>query len=403
MASPNLSNVNSLYSLVVSSNLSTAISNVLLNPGASNASYRISSIVVNNGSSVSTNVFVWHAISGSILCHNLVGDRSLISGNVNRIVSRSDRVVLDEGDSILANTESNVGAIINVFYEDVSEFNRISADFLLIGGGGGGAGGPGGGGGGGGFYTGTTSLSTGFNYSIIVGGGGTSTLTCLQATNGSPSCVQGMGLTYLALGGGGGASATPWQGSAPPGYESRVGSAGGSAGGGSGSENASVTYPRSTATVGINQGNGGGSGTSQSGTGTWGGGGGGAGEGGQDARFGGASCAGYGGNGKISCITGTAVFYAGGGGGGTHAPPTGGSVGGLGGGGRGNGPSGSTAGNVNTGGGGGGCGYGTGCPGGSGIVVFRYLGPAKFNGGNITNVGGYTIHTFYNSGNLSLL
>ena len=385
MASPNLSNVNSLYSLVVTDVLTTTQRSILVNPSTSNASYRISSIVVSNGNTIPSNVFVWHSISGSTFYHNLVGDRSIVAGNVNRIVSRSDRVVLDEGDSIIANTDSNVSAVINIFYEDASEFNRISADFLIVGGGGGGGWDRGSGGGAGGLI-----FDTGYLYlcchSVIVGGGGTGG-TSSAGTTGSNSSFS----SFISLGGAGGVQGGGGTGT--------TGYAGGSGSGGSGGlalgvNGVAISFYK-------NRGNPGGTGLGSAPYSS--GGGGGAGEPG----FPGSSGSG-GGNGLLISISGYPSFYAGGGGGSSDFAPTrrpGGSGGG--------GPSGQQASsglaaNVNTGGGGGGGGNQpaagtTGGPGGSGIVILRYLGPARFNGGNITNVGGYTIHTFYNSGNLSLL
>jgi hypothetical protein len=60
----------------------------------------------------------------------------------------------------------------------------------------------------------------------------------------------------------------------------------------------------------------------------------------------------------------------------------------------------SSAGAANTGnGGGGGRGNGTaGKTGGSGVVIISYAGSQRGTGGNITTVGGFTIHTFTSSG-----
>jgi hypothetical protein len=61
------------------------------------------------------------------------------------------------------------------------------------------------------------------------------------------------------------------------------------------------------------------------------------------------------------------------------------------------------AGTANTGGGGGGAGGGNnaarvGTTGGSGVVIIRYAGAQVGTGGTVTNVGGYTYHTFTSSG-----
>jgi hypothetical protein len=82
---------------------------------------------------------------------------------------------------------------------------------------------------------------------------------------------------------------------------------------------------------------------------------------------------GNGGNGIISNITGSNVYYAGGGGG--YSGTGSGGVGGLGGGGNGGGNSAATPGTINTGGGGGSGDRSGGQDGGSGVVILRYLTP----------------------------
>jgi len=88
------------------------------------------------------------------------------------------------------------------------------------------------------------------------------------------------------------------------------------------------------------------------------------------------------------------TYYAGGGGGGS------GGSGGIGGGGGQQ-----SDGQVNTGGGSGGCPDGNYNPstGGSGIVMFAYPGPQKHSGGSVSTVGGYTVHTFTDSGTFTTL
>jgi hypothetical protein len=131
-----------------------------------------------------------------------------------------------------------------------------------------------------------------------------------------------------------------------------------------------------------------------------------------------------GGNGFLSSITGTALYWGGGGGGSAYTGPGVGGPGGLGGGGGGaayggysGGSGGGSAlnsggngvaavhgtggsGGQNTGGGGGGSTHyeSVGGNGGSGIVIVRYSGGAKGTGGTISTSGGYTTHTFTSSG-----
>ena len=121
---------------------------------------------------------------------------------------------------------------------------------------------------------------------------------------------------------------------------------------------------------------------------------------------------GKGGDGILLNISGRPRYYSGGGGGGTYSSGLGGD-GGSGGGGNGGraipsstGESG-TPGISGTGGGGGAGGGpgassnigGNGGAGGKGVVIVRYPGPQKASGGDtISTIGGYTIHTFNNSG-----
>jgi len=122
-----------------------------------------------------------------------------------------------------------------------------------------------------------------------------------------------------------------------------------------------------------------------------------------------------GGNGVISNITGSNVYYGGGGGGAGGAGYEGspGGLGGLGGGGgagTGNSQNNWSNATANTGGGGGGggvawCGtiYCQSSDGGSGIIIVRYTSASqRFNGGTVTQVGGDFIHTFTSSTTITL-
>lgn len=218
-------------------------------------------------------------------------------------------------------------------------------EVLVVGGGGGGGANQSAGGGGAGGFVETNILVTALsNITVTVGAGGAG------STKGNDSVFAAL----TAVGGGDGGN-----------YNSASSAGvGGSGGGGCGS------YPGAAGTGAAGtpgQGYAGGNGyTSGSPTG---GGGGGAGQAGANA---GAVNAGKGGDGRQSDIrTGTNTYYAGGGGG--SASFGGGTVdgnGGLGGGGKQNG-----AGTANTGGGGGGgdASGNAGGPGGSGIVIVRYL------------------------------
>jgi hypothetical protein len=268
---------------------------------------------------------------------------------------------------------------------------------LLVVGGGGGAGSLRGGGGGGGGYISVPSfnVAAGSSVAITVGVGGAKGYdnagTGVHATSGTNSSF---GSAHIAIGGGGGGS---YGGGPQNGY------AGGSGGGGANQSSSANTGFGGTATAG--QGFAGGNSRCGGGGEVSGGGGGGAGGPGSNGSSGSCgSCSnrpynpGSGGNGIQNSISGTAVWYSGGGGGG-----------GLGG----NCSSGFNISGAN-GQGGGQASYGGGgqCKvvsgsfqtenGGPGIVIVKYAGAPVATGGTITQVGGYTIHTFTSGGTFSV-
>lgn len=232
-----------------------------------------------------------------------------------------------------------------------------SVEVLVVSGGGQGGGFEGGGGGGGGItYRASYAVSAGNNIAVTVGAGGTGATSWVGAAGGASS------FGGLTAPGGGGASG---------GFNS--GGPGGSGGGGSG-----INPTGNSATAEI--GNAGGSGGPR----PSGGGGGGGGSAGNGGLFPGGRCdgGGAGGTGYLSSISGVATRYAGGGGGAGFGP------GGSGGGGNGghscNSSETGTAGAANTGGGGGGRNFTPGLPGGSGIVIVKYLNPQATNACTIT-------------------
>lgn len=263
--------------------------------------------------------------------------------------------------------------------------STFTASYLLVAGGGAGGGGivtgsGGGGGGAGGFVSGTgLTLDTNSNYIVTVGAGGTGTVG-IQGTNGGTSNISSI---VTSTGGGGGGNST------------FTGLNGGSGGGG---------YKAGAGTGVAGQGNAG----AQSINGSSGSGGGGASAAGISSSVSPVAL-GNGGNGSASSLSGASVTYAGGGGGGRYNVETGGAgTGGTGGGGNGGSASVGTAGTANTGGGGGGGAGGSGAAyaggaGGSGVVIISYAGAQRMAGGNVTFVGGNTIHTFTSSGYLSAL
>jgi hypothetical protein len=284
-------------------------------------------------------------------------------------------------------------------------------EYLVVAGGGGGGGGLAGGGGAGGLVTNAGYVITpGTTYTITIGNGGIAGVDLGDGGNGANS-IFGIGTvttlsatsgTITAVGGGKGGAGT--------------GGVGGSAGGSGRSTNSPAGIDPNV----VGQGNPSGIKVADDGTGA---GGGGAGSAGQAARpylYGG-----NGGAGLISTITGFPVVYAGGGGGGVRND--GGSSGRAGAGSEaaGAGSAGGyrrdrtynvinqvgTGGAPNTGSAGaGGCatspyleGHG---PGGSGIVVIRYLAyysPAKSTTGspNTYVIGPWRVYKFIQSGTIS--
>ena len=281
--------------------------------------------------------------------------------------------------------------------------SSASIEYLIVGGGGGGGGNVGGGGGAGGLLSGSTSI-TGSIFEIVVGFGGepsylSSSVVYINGTNGGNSDAFG----FTAYGGGYGGSNTGWP----------IGLRSGSDGGSGGGSTYGLVQPNSGSGI-PGQGFDGGVGVYiASPPNLTAGGGGGASQKGENGNLT-AGLGGNGGDGLPSAITGTLTYYAGGGGAGrSRTGETAAAQGGLGGGGNGgwdiesqNNPSGDpTAGSPNTGGGGGGGSSGNLTPGdrlgpgGSGIVVVRYLGPQKFGGGDeVYYDGSYVVHKFTSVG-----
>jgi len=257
--------------------------------------------------------------------------------------------------------------------------NSYTADVLVVGGGGSGGYRHAGGGGGGGVVYQTSFVINAGNIPVTIGNGGVG--NSVNSVTGQNSIFS----SITAFGGGGG------------GDNGLIGKNGGSGGGGSngsfgGSGVAGQGFKGGDQNNGLGCCHGIGAG------------GGGAGAAGANTNGAAGSA---GGIGLPFSISGTSVYYGGGGGGGSSDPTS--LVGGIGGGGNG-GTSSSLTGNAgtpNTGGGGGGGGAsggtsGIGGNGGSGIVIIRYAGTPAATGGTITQVGGFTIHTFTSNGTFTL-
>ena len=283
---------------------------------------------------------------------------------------------------------SSGGLVLHLDAKDTINYSLSEVEVLVVAGGGAGGNHHGGGGGGGGLiYNSNFAVTPGTAITVTVGNGGAG-----RAYNGGTGGNGGNSIFGIltAIGGGGGGS---YPGS---------GSSGGS-GGGPCNWGVSGSGGTGTAGQGFN------GYRVNNGENNYGGGGGGAGEPGGQGK-----ARNSGGRGLPFTISGILSYYSGGGGSGVYpgyVNDTSYGSGGLGGGGNGgNGPHNSgtapTPGTPNTGGGGGGVAdlNQTSGEGGSGVVIVRYPGPQKATGGNtITNVGGYTIHTFTSSGTFTPL
>ena len=263
----------------------------------------------------------------------------------------------------------------------INLLSSLSVDILVVAGGGGGGYRHGGGGGAGGLlYEENRILNMGTVYNTKVGSGGSGSVSSgMRPCNGEDSFFDNI----VANGGGG---AGQWD-------NYKTASSGGSGGGSTILYNAAATQGNIggtsyAATSPYNHGGGGGAG-SPGGNGT-------------NVSHGSGGIGMYYGD-KFSNNYGENGWFAGGGGGGGHDPAAlNQGLGGNGGGGNGGMPgiymNGENA-LINTGGGGGGAstpasGYNFGGNGGSGIVLIRYLGKQKANGGIVTEYNGYTIHAF---------
>ena len=271
-------------------------------------------------------------------------------------------------------TVTNIGAYMIHTFTNSGTFSvsaGMNVEVLVVaGGGGGGANGGGGGGAGGLIYSNAFPVIGGSNYTVTVGAGGPPHPNDVSNPTTGSNSVFG---TLTAIGGGGGSSRDSGGQAA----------SGGSGGGGGGAD----STPRSLA--GANnapgQGNNGGNGAGSGGADNTGGGGGGAGGPGTAGSY---RQAGNGGTGlqftNFAAVAGSpAGWFAGGGAGGKVVNGNNGLGGTNGGGGNAN-----VAGVANTGGGGGGAGSGGAgaAPGGSGIVIIRYILAPIINNLAATNV-----------------
>lgn len=244
-------------------------------------------------------------------------------------------------------------------------------DYLVVAGGGRGGGSQlsthyaGGGGGGGGVRSGTVAVGQS-SYTVVVG---TGQATGCSSGRGGNSSLAGSDITTVSATGGGSGSCNTSTGDGTGGID---GNSGGSGGGGGAQVYARTFGAGNAGAYSPVEGYAGGTAflsTTNSGV-QAGGGGGGASQAGANATSG---CAGKGGDGISSSITGTPVTYGGGGGGGTRSANCGGTAGAGGGGAGGIQGGQGNSGTDGLGGGGGGTSLSGGNRGGNGTVIIRYL------------------------------
>lgn len=276
----------------------------------------------------------------------------------------------------------------NYITTDYVDVPLASLEVLVVAGGGAGGShkitgtstGAGGGGAGGVIYNSSYDVTSLTSVPVTVGEGGISPITEGAGNNGGNSVFGS--LTAIGGGGGGGRWFFPQNGGSGGGvgYYSATGGLGTSVQGNAGGSGDANIYGGSggggASTAGIYR-------TTSNGT-----------AGGSGIYYGNIFGDNYGING----------YFAGGGGGGSGSGAYVGGIGGIGGGGIGGSNSNGTHGAVNSGSGGGGASSGgyLGGNGGSGIVLVKYVGPQKANGGIVTTKDGYTIHSFTNTGVSSL-
>ena len=427
MATVNLSNVGYYKFKRAVSNLNTVFNNIIANSSGSCLLMKVNTIQFNNysASTACVGLRYFSSFSNSLVT---LSNRLVIPARCTyEVVNDLATINLNEGDYLQANATVNNAISAYVQYDRISEFTSVqeslsgNVEVFIVGGGGStsvvtGWGGHGGGGAGGVLYGVLSGAAISNNpVCVVVGAGGAASGDRWTGNPGSNSYIFALSTCYIGAGGGGG-------GRDSGGIPGGSGGGGSAAGGGGSSFQINSSTPPGWCGYG---------GNGKGGTGSifnsYGGGGGGA---GQDACVSGIM---RGGNGicifkEWACATNTGTdngYYAGGGGaggGGGYIPPTYGvcgvalgylNAGGLGGGGQGGDvgpPFNGRPGNVNTGGGGGGPAYPTYYPnsiadgqaGGSGIIIFRYLGGSSGTGGNtIVTSNGYTYHTFVGSGSFT--
>ena len=118
MAAPNILNLTTATAKTAYGNLTTVMSNVIVNAASSGTVDKINSIMVTNytSSAISSNVWVGRSgVNWQIISSVAIPATSMIT-----ILAKDTPIYLEEGDYLQANASGNVSAHITACYEIMS-------------------------------------------------------------------------------------------------------------------------------------------------------------------------------------------------------------------------------------------------------------------------------------------
>lgn len=118
MAAPNIVNVVSIIGTTTTANLTTTLSNIVVNSTNSNTVAKIGTVMLSNfsASTINSNVILDRS-TGSI---TIAGTVSVPANSILVVTGKDNSFYLQEGDIIKANVSSNSVATIIVSYELIS-------------------------------------------------------------------------------------------------------------------------------------------------------------------------------------------------------------------------------------------------------------------------------------------
>lgn len=118
MAAPNIVNVTTILAKTAVANVTSVMSNVIVNAVSSSTVAKINSIVIANysASSITSNVDLYRSATSYLIAGNL-----LVPAYSTMVVSGKDTAIyLEEGDVLRANASANVAATLTSSYEIIS-------------------------------------------------------------------------------------------------------------------------------------------------------------------------------------------------------------------------------------------------------------------------------------------